>query len=223
MKAKSPKGMDFDRTKPFIVIDNQSTLVTDDQIKGLIPALQAQIDEDFRPAWGLTAKLKFKTKLKQPHMGLIIKDESDEKGDMGYHFRDGYPVAYIFAKDSMADINDIDGLSSTISHEILEMIADPGVNLLAAQPPPGRAHRCPHRRRRAHGPPAGGLPGSRGPPLRGGHDPRQRCCVLRVFRADRERSDPRESGASGGPDRLLREVRGVVSRSRKRRPSFLEK
>jgi hypothetical protein len=70
---------------------------------------------------------------------LISKDVSDEKGDLAYHFRDGFPVAYIFAKDAMADEDDIDGLSTTISHEILEMIADPGVNLLAAQPPPGRA------------------------------------------------------------------------------------
>ncbi|MGH9762019.1 MAG: hypothetical protein ACREDR_41595, partial [Blastocatellia bacterium] len=54
----------------------------------------------------------------------------------GYHFRaDGYPQAYIFATEAMAGGAGIKGLSTTLSHEILEMIADPGVNLSAAQPP----------------------------------------------------------------------------------------
>jgi len=136
------KKMDFDRSKPTIVVENKSTLVTDAFVKRMIAGLQAQIDEDFFPAWGLTARLVFKAAPPFEHMGLVIKDSSDEAGDLGYHFREGYPVAYVFAKDSMSDGAGIGGLTSTVSHEILEMIADPGVNLLAAQPPPEKSRRA---------------------------------------------------------------------------------
>ena len=135
--------MNFKRSEPVIVITNQSTLVKDAQIEAMIPGLQSQVTEDFYPAWGLTAKIIFGTKPDFPHMELIVKDQSDEAGDLGYHFRDGYPLAYIFARDSMAGGAGIDGLSTTISHEILEMIADPGVNLLAACPPPDRSRKSP--------------------------------------------------------------------------------
>lgn len=143
MPTKKSRGPDFDRSKPTIVIENQSTLVTDKQIRRMMPAFRQQILEDFRPAWGLTARLVFNKKPEFPHMGLIIQDIAEEEGDLGYHFRDGYPVAYVFAKDSMADGAGIDGLSTVISHEILEMIADPGVNLAAAKPAPGKSRRSP--------------------------------------------------------------------------------
>src|SRR6266851_6398306 len=63
-----------------------------------------------------------------------IRHEGDHKG----HRRQGWlsglshqkrqPVTYIFAKDDIADSGEY---SSTLSHELLEMIADPGVNLYA--------------------------------------------------------------------------------------------
>jgi hypothetical protein len=58
----------------------------------------------------------------------VIRDVSDEAGDLGYHFHEGYPVTYVFAKD---DIEEYGEYTSTLSHELLEMIADPGVNLYA--------------------------------------------------------------------------------------------
>lgn len=65
-------------------------------------------------------------------MLVYIKDKSDSEGALGYHYtQEGLPVTYIFAVDDMADGQGIDGLSTTISHEIPEMLADSNANLYA--------------------------------------------------------------------------------------------
>jgi len=63
-------------------------------------------------------------------MKVVIKDkaEAEDDGYLGYHFVDGLPVTYIFAQD---DIDEHGEFSSTLSHEVLEMLADPDVNLFA--------------------------------------------------------------------------------------------
>ncbi|HYL98825.1 MAG TPA: hypothetical protein VEZ90_07700, partial [Blastocatellia bacterium] len=133
-KRRAPK---LDRSTPIIVVNNGALdMVSDAQMRTLIAGIQAQITEDFLPAWGLKARLVFGAKVDVPHMEVDIRDYADKQGDMGYHFRDdGYPQAFVFASESMANGAGIKGLSTTLSHEILEMIADPGVNLSATQPP----------------------------------------------------------------------------------------
>jgi hypothetical protein len=121
------KALGFDRFDPWIAIQNDSTVVKDADVKKVIPALQKQIDRDFAPAWGLRARLVFGTGPKRA-MKVVLKDVSDEAGDLGYHFVRGYPVTYVFAKD---DLEAVGEFTSTLSHEILEMLADPGVNLYA--------------------------------------------------------------------------------------------
>jgi hypothetical protein len=61
-------------------------------------------------------------------MKVIIKDTAGKGGYLGYHIKNGKPITYIFAKDDIADSGEY---TTTLSHELLEMIADPGVNLYA--------------------------------------------------------------------------------------------
>jgi hypothetical protein len=63
-------------------------------------------------------------------MKIVIRDHA-ASGDLGYHIEGDKPVGYIFAAD---DIEDAGEYTSTLSHELLEMIADPNVNLYAAGP-----------------------------------------------------------------------------------------
>ena len=125
--------MRFTRNRPLLAIKNQSTLVKDDEVASYIPALQRQITEDFEPAWGVGAQLVFvKRKLPSNAYQIIVKDESPEKGYIGYHFHEnGYPVADIFAKEDLVEDKTV---SDTLSHEILEMLVDPAVNLYAYRP-----------------------------------------------------------------------------------------
>lgn len=120
-------GPRIDRFHPLVCVQNQSRVVSDADLRRALAALQKQILRDFAPAWGLTARLEFGPPRKRA-MRVVIRDVSDEAGDLGYHFHDGYPVTYVFAKD---DIEQYGEYTSTLSHELLEMIADPGVNLYA--------------------------------------------------------------------------------------------
>lgn len=117
---------------PVILISNESKVVTASDLESVIAPLQRQIDDQFFPLWGWRAELVLAdTADRARGMKVIIRDRSDEAGALGYHFKDGLPITYIFAKD---DIEDSGEYTSTLSHELLEMIADPGVNLYARGP-----------------------------------------------------------------------------------------
>jgi hypothetical protein len=118
-----------DSTKKDLIITliNISTCLTDAQIQSLLPALQTQIDRDFRPIWKTGGTLVLGNKNVVPAADswvVLIMDNSDQHGALGYHdlTETGLPVSKIFAKDDM-----MYGLSFsvTLSHELLEMLVDP--------------------------------------------------------------------------------------------------
>jgi hypothetical protein len=120
-----------------IAVINESTVVSDADAARAVAALQVQLDRDWYPIWGSTAKLLFvpKAHFGDPVLGywqLIILDDSDQAGALGYHelTPDGLPLGKIFAKTDLDN-----GLSWTVtaSHELLEMMADPTINLVAEQ------------------------------------------------------------------------------------------
>lgn len=116
-------------TSPIISVINKSTVLSDAEIKLALAALQIQLDRDFAPVWGLTASLQFlpaTTPLPIHHWSVFIMDTSDQQGALGYHdlASTGLPIGKIFAKDDQKY-----GLSWTVtlSHEVLEMLADPWI------------------------------------------------------------------------------------------------
>lgn len=109
-----------------VSILNQSTVLTDDQVKAAIPALQTQVSRDFAPLWGIDAALAFVAKgatIPGNSWELIVLDDSDQAGALGYHaLNDGIPRGFVFARtDLQAGLQ----WTVTISHELLEMLADP--------------------------------------------------------------------------------------------------
>ena len=126
------------RDKPLICVRNDSTELADEKVARLVRAVQRQVTEHFEPAWGVGARVRFhEGKLPSNAYTITVKDEdADDDTFIGYHFRDnGYPEAFIFAKPDMADDKSI---SETLSHEVLEMLIDPSVNLYAYRPGSGR-------------------------------------------------------------------------------------
>jgi hypothetical protein len=117
---------------PFkISILNRSTVLTDSAVAAAVPDLQTQISRDFGPAWGLDATLSFTPRNKSAPKGtrqLIILDNSEQAGALGYHdiTEDGLPLGKIFAK---TDITYGNSWTVATSHELLEMLADPDINL----------------------------------------------------------------------------------------------
>lgn len=119
-----------------IQISNESSVLTDNQVQAVVPALQTQVSRDFAPMWGIDADLEFVTKdqLDSSKWWLIIFDDSDQPGALGYHDLNpkGLPLGKIFAKTDMQDKLQ---WTVTTSHELLEMLGDPDINLAAVMQP----------------------------------------------------------------------------------------
>ncbi|HZU89655.1 MAG TPA: hypothetical protein VE993_10410 [Stellaceae bacterium] len=114
-----------------IAIINEATVVADADMPAVVAALQKQVEEHFWPAWGLDAELDLVAKGTAAPPGawqLVILDDSDQADALGYHetTEAGLPLAKVFARTTIED-----GGSWTVaaSHELLEMLADPEINL----------------------------------------------------------------------------------------------
>lgn len=117
-----------------IGVFNESTVVPDDVVKKQVKAIQHQIRTDWASVWGFDADLIFQPKDAKPRSGMwhiVYLDNADQAGALGYHdlTPEGLPLGKVFAKTTL----DSGGLVSvTASHEILEMLGDPDVNLIAS-------------------------------------------------------------------------------------------
>ena len=114
-----------------ISILNASQVLKDSQVQAVIPALQTQVSKDFAPAWGIDADLIFVPKGSRPEPDswwIALLDDSDQAGALGYHdvTPEGLPIGKVFAGSDMKY-----GYQWTVtaSHECLEMLADPEINL----------------------------------------------------------------------------------------------
>jgi len=122
------------QTSPVqISVINGSTVLNDSDIRPVVQALQQQVSNDFLPAWGVDAQLTFVPTGSAPPTGtwwLTILDDSDQAGALGYHdlTSDGLPLGKVFAA---TDLKYGNSWSVTASHELLEMLADPNINLTA--------------------------------------------------------------------------------------------
>lgn len=114
-----------------ISIINQCSVLTDAQVQPVVAAMQVQVHRDFAPTWGIDADLTFVPKGQTPDVGhwwLVLLDNSDTAGALGYHELTpaGLPIGKVFCK---TDIDYNLSWSVTASHELLEMLGDPDINL----------------------------------------------------------------------------------------------
>jgi hypothetical protein len=111
-----------------INIINRSTVVTAADFFATVRALQLQISRDFAGAWNFDCFLSTLAE-DLTRERIYVLDNSDQVGALGYHEEVGdVPVGYVFAK---TDLQYGEAWSSTLSHEALEQLADPLINLCA--------------------------------------------------------------------------------------------
>lgn len=120
-----------------IAIINESTVVPDADVQAAVQALQIQVSRDFAPIWGIDATLSFfpaGSALPATSWWLAVLDNSDQAGALGYHdlTTTGLPLGKAFAA---TDLQYNLRWSVTASHELLEMLGDPYINLAAAIEP----------------------------------------------------------------------------------------
>src|SRR3989440_3559768 len=115
-----------------VAIINASPVLPDNEVAPAVLALQTQVHRDFAAAWGIDADLTFvpstAQQLPADHWWLVILDNSDQAGALGYHdlTSEGLPLGKVFAGSDVALGYE---WTVTASHELLEMLADPDINL----------------------------------------------------------------------------------------------
>lgn len=135
------------------VINHTSGKFSDAEVLKAIRAINRQIKEDFEPYWSLGATLRLEGKstyapIETGDQGqevnledmrgdavLYLWDKANIPNALGYHDRNfnGIPFGFVFTELS-ALYNE--NWTVTLSHEALELIADPEVNLLVQGPHP---------------------------------------------------------------------------------------
>lgn len=128
------------------VVNHTDGEVADEELQRVIRAINRQIKEDFEPYWSLGATLRLEGRSTEEPTHLTLPDlrgdailylwnKLDVDGALGYHERNasGIPYGFVFTPISK-QLGE--HWSITLSHEALELIADPEVNLLVMGPHP---------------------------------------------------------------------------------------
>ncbi len=119
---------------PVIAVTNASTCVSDAQLEAALPTLQQQVSQDFKAYWNADCTLIAFDKAHAIPEGwwqIVVLDDPDQAGALGYHelAENGAPLGKVFAG---LDLRDGYSWTVTLSHELLEMLADPWINWCAA-------------------------------------------------------------------------------------------
>ena len=106
-------------------------MLTDTEVRNAVAALQIQLDRDWLPQWCNTANLVFYSKtqsIPSTYWPIYIQDTSDISGALGYHTETRAARPYGRVLVNIARQHSY-SWTVTLSHEILEMMADPFANL----------------------------------------------------------------------------------------------
>lgn len=120
--------------------------IPDAEMQRVIRAVNRQIHEDFMPYWslGATLRLEGRSQAVPDKLGLAdmrgdamlyVWDQVDVPNALGYHDANARGIPYGFVFTQLA-VQLGEKWTTTFSHEALELLADPLVNLLVAGPHP---------------------------------------------------------------------------------------
>lgn len=128
------RALPLNRGWPTIAIVNRSTNIEQSRLRLAVAAIQKQIERDFFPVWGWRAKLTVTNNPRPRMMRITLKNINPDRDDAeGYHFSAaGVPRAEVYTHDNDRTAYEAQEVFATLSHEVLEMIADPDVNLYAS-------------------------------------------------------------------------------------------
>jgi hypothetical protein len=115
-----------------VALVSDTPSVTLAEVVPVAAALQKQVTRDFGPLWGIHATVNAFDKLESvpvDYWPVILRDDIQQPGAAGYHTDDqGQPFSLVQVDDTWP---------LTVSHETLEMLADPfGNRTIAGAPPP---------------------------------------------------------------------------------------
>lgn len=114
---------------PTIACFNRATVPMGVDLDALIGALQKFVDEHVVPVWGTRAKLIKTHGFVRGCWAMVFLDHADHAHSLAYHdvTPDGFPQAKVFVKTTL---NNKKLVSVSASHELVEMLVDPSINLV---------------------------------------------------------------------------------------------
>src|SRR5260370_34602099 len=121
------------RIVPIITCFNKAKTPLPMNLDELIAAMQEYVDKHVAPVWSTPAKLVRSTGFIKGAWGLVFLDDSDHANTLGYHdlTNEGLPLAKVFVRTTLESGETV---SVCASHELVEMLVDPAVNLLVIGP-----------------------------------------------------------------------------------------
>lgn len=128
------------------VINHSNGQISDEELQGTIQAINCQITENFEPYWSLGARLRLEGRSgKKPSKSdladmrgdavLYLWSGSDVDDALGYHDLNNRGIPYGFVFSTLSKQLG-ENWTVTLSHEAMELIADPESNLLVQGPHP---------------------------------------------------------------------------------------
>ena len=114
---------------PTIACFNEATVALGVDFDALIAALQKFVDEHVAPVWGTHAKLIKSKGFVPGKWAMVFLDDADHAHSLAYHdvTPDGLPQAKVFVKTTIRNKKLV---SVSASHELVEMLVDPSINLV---------------------------------------------------------------------------------------------
>ena len=120
---------------PTIGCFNKATTPLGVDFSALIAAMQVFVDRHIAPVWGTPARLVRSKGFVKGAWAMVFLDDADQPGALAYHdlTPDGLPQSKVFVKTT---IENHDLVSVSASHELVEMLVDPAINLMTTGPDP---------------------------------------------------------------------------------------
>jgi hypothetical protein len=120
---------------PTIACFNQATVPLEVDFGALVAAMQEYVSSYVAPVWGTPAKLVKTKGLQSGAWAMVFLDDADQPGALAYHdlTPDGLPISKVFVKTTLDDKQLV---SVSASHELVEMLVDPAINMMTSGPDP---------------------------------------------------------------------------------------
>lgn len=121
----------------IVIVDHPGSGAEGTDLVRLAGVLQRQVQHHFAPFWNVSATVGVSSSPAPTDWVIGLFKDADQPGALGYHdmTAHGLPLAKVFP---LLDAQDGGSLPVTISHELLEMLADPYLSRCVQSPIDGK-------------------------------------------------------------------------------------
>jgi hypothetical protein len=136
----APKFAAFDQGQiPDIAVFNKADDPLNLDLDKFIVAMQKYVTDCVVPVWGTPARLVKTKDFKKGAWALVFLDVADADNALAYHdlTPDGLPLSKVFVRTIAEEKA---SLTVATTHELVEMLVDPAINMLTTGPDPAAAY-----------------------------------------------------------------------------------